>query len=185
MKYQSGRYFKDFIPESTPEPIANFIDKFLVNNCLSIDMDGGAVQLESPAFPLDSRFTYTLDATLATQGLDGHQVWLELLLLDDSSREVEMAKTEPSSGTTDWHPISTGSISSESMAMGQVVIHIEPLKAKRLTGNVRVDEIRLYRMPKLELSVDVPYHVAAPNQPINVTCMVLESAMHVPRSTSN
>ncbi len=97
MKYQTGKYFKQFIPESTPAPIANFTDQFLVNNCLTIDMDGGAVHLESPAFLLDSRFTYTLEGSVSTRGLDGHELWIELLLLDSQSREVASAHSQVNS----------------------------------------------------------------------------------------
>ncbi len=173
MKYQTGKYFKQTIPESTPEPIARFMDQLMVNNCLTIDMNGGAVQLESPAFPLDSRFTYTLEGSISTRGLDGHKVWIELLLLDGQSREIASAQSQTTEGTTGWHSASTSSLSSESVKRGQVVIHVSPQRAQRLTGQVRVDELRLYRMPKLELTVDVPYHVATPGQSINVACNVL------------
>ncbi len=57
--------------------------------------------------------------------------------------------------------------------MGQVVIHVAPQKTQKLTGQVRVDELRLYRMPKLELTVDAPYHVGTPGQAIDVACNVL------------
>lgn len=173
MKYQTGKYFKPFITESTPEPIATFIDRFMVNNCLNIDMDGGAVQLESPAFLLDSRFTYTLEGSISTRGLDGHQAWIELLLLDGQSREIASAKSPSSQGATDWHSLTTGSLSSEALKMGQIVVHVDPQQAGRLTGQVRIDELRLYRMPKLELTVDAPYHVATPGQVIDVSCNVL------------
>ena len=173
MKYQSGRYFKQFIPESTPEPIAKFNDQFLVNNCLTIDMDGGSVQLESPAFLLDSRFTYTLEGSISTRGLDGHQAFIELLLLDNQSREVTGVQSQITQGTTGWHAVKTDSVSSEALKMGQVVIHVKSQKALRLNGQVRIDELRLYRMPKLELTVDAPYHVATPGQAIDVACNVL------------
>ena len=173
MKYQSGKLFKQFIPETTPEPIARFMDQLLVNQCLNIDMDGGSVQLESPAFALDSRFTYTLEGSVATRGLDGHHVWIELLLLDSQSHEIAVAKSAATEGSSAWHTVTTGSLSSEALAMGQVVVHVEPLKAQRLTGQVRIDELRLYRLPKLELTVDAPYHVATPGQVIDVACHVL------------
>ena len=173
MKYQTGRYFKQFIPESTPEPIAKFSDQFLVNKCLNIDMDGGAVHLESPAFLLDSRFTYTLEGSISTRGLDGHQAWIELLLLDGQSREIASAQSQVAQGTTGWHSVTTSSLSSEALRMGQVVVHVAPQKSQRLTGQVRIDELRLYRMPKLELTVDAPYHVATPGQVIDVSCHVL------------
>lgn len=173
MKYQSGKYFKQFIPESTPEPIAKTLDQLVVNNCLNIDMDGSSVQLESPAFLLDSRFTYMLEGSLATRGLDGHQVTIELLLLDGQSREIVSAKSTPTEGTTGWHAVTTNSLSSESLKMGQVVVHVTPKRAGRLSGQVRIDELRLFRMPKLELTVDAPYHVATPGQVIDVSCNVL------------
>ncbi len=173
MRYQTGKYFKQFIPESTPEPIAKFLDSFVVNNCLTIDMDGGAVELESPAFPLDSRFTYTLEAAVSTRGLDGHRVWIELVLLDGKSRDLANVNTEASTGTTPWHKVTSSSVSSESLSMGQIVVHVLPEKTQRLTGQARIDGIRLYRMPKLELTVNVPYHVATPGQEIDVACHVL------------
>ncbi len=173
MKYQSGKYFKQYIPERTPEPIAKFIDLLLINNCLTIDMDGGAVHLESPAFLLDSRFTYTLEGSISTRGLDGHKAWVELLLLDGEGHEIVNAKSQTSEGSTPWHAISTSSLSSEALKMGQIVVHVEPQKTQRLNGQVRIDELRLYRMPKLELKIDAPYHVATPGQAIDVSCTVL------------
>ncbi len=59
------------------------------------------------------------------------------------------------------------------MRKGQVVIHVEPLKGNRLSGIVYVDEVRLYCLPKLELKVDAPHHVALPDQPLDIECTVL------------
>lgn len=173
LAYRSGKFFKRFIPESTPEPIAEFLDRFLINNCLTIEMDGGAAEVQSPAFRLDPRFTYTLDASLACEELEGHRAWVEILMLDAAGEVVASAKTPEVTGTSNWRVLTTRSLSSEGLQNGQVIIHVEPLKSSKLNGKVRVDEIRLYRMPKLELALDVPHHVAAPDQPVEVTCAVL------------
>lgn len=173
LAYRSGKYFKAYVPESTPEPIAAFNDRFLVNNCLSVEMDGGAVELESPAFPLDPRFTYTLDASLSTKELHGHNAWVELLLLDQRGNPIGSGKTSSASGSTDWRVYTTSSLTSEALHMGQVVVHVDKLPSTRLNGTVLVDEIRIYRMPKLELTVGAPHHVALPNQPIEITCTAL------------
>ena len=183
LAFQSGDFLKQFIPESTPEPLAQFMDKYVVNSCLSIDMNGGAVQLESPVFALDPRFTYTLDTSLATQALDGHRAWVEMLLLDSRGSVVASAPTPSVTGSTPWCHFTTGSLTSESLHSGQVVVHVEPLKSSKLTGRISIDEIRLYRMPKLELSIDAPHHVAATNQLVEVTCTVL--GVHDARSNVN
>ncbi len=173
LAYKSGKLFRRFIPEATPEPISNFIDRYLVNNCLMIEMDGGAVELESPAFLLDSRFTYTLDGSIQTESLNGHRVWMELLLLDAKGSVVGRGPTRELTGTKPWTTVETNNLSSEDLRMGQVVIHVDPLATNKLGGKVLVDEIRLYRLPKLELKVDAPHHVALPNQPVEITCSVL------------
>lgn len=183
MAYQSGNYFTHFIPESTPEPIAQFIDRFLVDSCLDIEMDGGAVELESPVFPLDARFTYTLDASLATRELKGHRVWVELRLLDANNGVVASASTPSITNTTPWQSSSTKAASSELLHSGRIIVHVEPLKSSTLSGNAQIDEIRLYRMPKLELTIDAPHHVALTNQLIDVTCTVL--GVHDARSNVN
>jgi hypothetical protein len=171
--YRQGRLPADIVLEKTLEPVAAFMDRWVVDHCLQIDMNGGAVEMESPPFALDPRYAYCLDASLATTNLSSHRARVELIFFDHGGQRLNQVATTDVQGTTDWRNFATQAFAHEQLATAQVVIHVEPLHARAVSGTVRVDGIRIYRMPKLELQVNLPNHVGQPNQTFQIRCTAL------------
>lgn len=158
--------------ETIPEPISNFVDRFIVDQCLQINMDGASAELVGPVVPLDSRYIYTLEASAACDGLDGHTAVLELLLFDEQQQPVGKVATPAAEGSTGWTELQSPSTLhiSSAFSYGQVRIKVTQLKSLQLTGNLRIDNIRIHRLPKLLLSSDLKLNVAKPNQSITIQC---------------
>ncbi|MFO1063866.1 MAG: hypothetical protein U0892_08395 [Pirellulales bacterium] len=173
LAYRLGKWPHQVMPERTPEQIVSFMDRWGVDSCLQIDMNGGAGELLSPAFALDPRYTYSMDASLAVNGLKGHRAWVELIFNDADGAAIGHLRTPAVTGDKDWHTYMTSAFTHESLRMAQVIVHIDPTSPRALGGTVRVDGIRIYRMPKIELKIDLPHNVGRPNEPVEVTCAVL------------
>ncbi len=177
---ESGRWDPNYIPESIPEEVADFMDRFVFNNCLEIVMDGGAAEIVSPIFPVDPRFSYVLKVEASCAGLNGHEAWAELQLLDSREKMVETLSTERISGTTEWEHLSTTitSAASQELRLGRVHLRVDPRNQLLINGSARFDTISIHRLPRLSLTMDLPEHIAQPNQKFSVRCSAMGIRHH-------
>lgn len=179
--YDVGRWDPYYIPEVTPPALAEFLDEQVLDNCLEIRMDGGGAEMHSPVFPMDPRFSYRIQAEQSTIGLNGHDAWLELQLLDDNQDVLDSIATAPISGSNDWKTFveEANSPAGGQLRWGRVLCKVEPKQTAHIKGIARFDNIRIYRMPRLTLSTDIAHNVAEPNQSIHVDCKAMGIKSHV------
>lgn len=173
--YEVGRWDPYYIPEVTPPALAKFLDEQVLDNCLEIRMDGGGAEMRSPLFPMDPRFSFRIQAEQSTLGLNGHDSWLELQLLDENQEILDSIKTPSISGSNDWKTVvkEASSPAGGLLRWGRVVCKVEPQQTAHIKGIARFDNIQIYRMPRLTLSTDLAHSVAEPNQPIRVDCKAM------------
>lgn len=176
---EQGKWDSNFIPESIPAGLAELMDRHVFDNCLEINMDGGSAELVSPVFPMDSRFSYYLQAEIDCHQLNGHRAWVELQLLNQDQQSLGSLATPALVGTTDWRRVSTELASAPSnnpsneLRWGRVHIKVETLGKMLIHGRARFDSIRIYRLPRLNLTTALPYHIALPDQQFDVTCAAM------------
>ncbi|MCC7337908.1 MAG: hypothetical protein IT422_22700 [Pirellulaceae bacterium] len=177
---ETRRWQGNYVAESPPPELAKLLDRTLLDNCLEISMDGGAAELVSPMFPMQNRYSYALQAEVSCQELDGHTAWVELQLLDDSEQVLQVLRTNAIEGTVDWQTLATQIASSPSsdLRYGRVHIKVEPHSSTVLKGIARFDSLRVYRMPRLSLSTQLPFYVAQPGEEFQVNCMAMGIREH-------
>ncbi len=171
--FETGSWDPNFVPETTPRAITEFLEKTVLDNCLEIRMDGGAAEMVSPRFPMDPRFSYRVQADVRTQALDGHRVWIELDLYDSAEQLLQSLKTVDKTGTTDWETVSLylDTPPSVDLTWGELHIQVEQDESLEISGVARIDNIYVYRTPRLQLTTSVAHNVAAPLQAITVDCL--------------
>ncbi|MCA9131157.1 MAG: hypothetical protein KDB22_28935, partial [Planctomycetales bacterium] len=172
---KTGNWNPSYIPEVTPPEIAEFMDKFVLDNCLEVVMQGGNAEYVSPIFPMESRFAYRLRGLVDTTKLYGHTAWIELHLLDSDEQTLRVLPTAASTGDSAWHRVETelASEQDERLAWGRVHIKVDKSDATYFEGAARFDALAVMRQPRLRLTTPLPYQIASPGQPVVVTCRAL------------
>jgi hypothetical protein len=170
-------YWDDrYTPEVMPDYLHDLMDQaYGVNSCLEMRMDGSSAELQSPKFPLDSRFSYNFEAELSSDDLAGHAAWVELQLLDVDDNLIDTFSTRKIGGTTAWTSVSTDVLTdvSKRLAWGRIHLKAEPIGYSLSSGTVRFDSIRVYRLPRLLLATTLPNHIARPGENIDILCSAM------------
>ena len=138
-------------------------------------MDGGAAELVSPLFPMQSRFSYGLEAEMSCQQLDGHSAWIELQLLNAAEQVIQVLRSDTLQGTLDWQKLATplASVPSEQLKWGRIHVKVEPHSSTVLAGVARFDSIAVYRMPRLSLGTTLAYNIARPAEEFAIDCVAM------------
>lgn len=173
--YETGRWDPNYVPETTPPNIAEFLDRTVLDNCIEIRMDGGAAELISPKFPLDPRYSHRLACDLSSEELDGHLAWVELQLLDQHENIISTLKSNTVEGTQAWFSDSAqaDALPMGSLRSGRIHLKVEPHKSLHIAGVARFDNLAIYRMPRLALTTDLEMNLAEPGQSFGVKCIAM------------
>ncbi len=169
--WESRNFASGFNPERIPKPVLRAQDT-VVDKCLEIKMNGAAAEVFSPVVALDERFNYSLEASVECQELHGHEVHVELQLLDRNLKQVAKLTTEVLSGTVSWQQLTAGNVNSRTSGFqfGQVHVTVVPKDTRHLTGLVHIDNIRILRIPRLELTVDTKLNIVHAGQDFVLNC---------------
>lgn len=173
--YKTGRWNPNYLPEVTPAVIADFMDRYVLDNCLEVKMNGGNAEFVTPKFPMEPRFAYSLRGIISTLELDGHDAFVELNLLDSNEQTIKVISTEAIHGTTEWTPVDTEIVATKGsdLTWGRLHIQVRKRHSPFFKGIARFDGLELYRLPQLTLSVPHAHHVASPGAEFDVTCTAL------------
>ncbi len=173
-KYESGNITTPPNPERIPAPVSKLLD-IAVDRCIEMQMDGASAELISPVVRLDPRYSYGLEASVQCVGLNGHRAWLELEMLDTSLQSVSTTTTEELTGTSEWRRVQCLNTQDDSEPFQAARVHIivERNQSREFRGIVRVDNIRISRVPRLELKSNLKMNVAHPGQECEITCTAI------------
>jgi len=126
-----------------------------LNHCLEIELNGGAAVISSPPQAVSRQFSLALSVRIKTIGLVHDGAWLEMALLDDENHVVQKHVTQPVTKTVDWQTIELGPIDavSDKATKAVVSLHLAPLgKHEDLKGRAWFDDLRIMRLPKMQLA---------------------------------
>ncbi len=146
-----------WFPKLIEEPPANFWSERL-DRFLKIELNVGAVWMESPKFPVSDDFNYSLTAMVKTEGLKRDDAWCELVFFDGSQQPLSVVSSGHTSGTEDWHRIYAGPAPTPPGAAWVAVrIRVAPMVGRSdIRGVVGFDQLELKRFPQLLLDSDDP-----------------------------
>jgi len=173
-KFESGKLTAEFNPELPPQQFTRFMDA-VVDRCFELQMDGASAEVIGPMVRLDPRYSYGLEASVQCTQLNGHQAWLELELLDSNSKPVSNSATEILKGTANWKRVQCFSAMDEQheFRFARVRILVKRNEGREFRGVVRFDNIRINRVPRLELHSNLKLNIAHPGQECEITCTAI------------
>ncbi len=173
-KFEKRDLMAGYNPELTPLPVVRFLDA-IVDRCFELQMDGASAEVIGPVVRLDPRYSYGLEASVACNNLNGHTAWLELELLDRDLKTVSTASTEVLTGTTDWKKVQCMNLSDASTEFqaARVRIMVKRNGSREFRGAARFDNIRINRVPRLELQTNLKLSIAHPGQEFEINCTAI------------
>src|SRR5262245_61600284 len=153
------------------------------NHCLEIQLDGGGAVLSSPPQPISPQFSLSLTMRMKTEGLKHDGAWVELGLLDAEGNVIETRESAPLTRCPEWQTVSLGPFAMNArIAKAVVTLHVQPLgKREDLTGRAWFDDLRITRLPRMQLSASNPTGLYTKRDAAELTCSVSGIRVRNPR----
>lgn len=154
-----------------------------VNHCLQIQLNGGGARISSPPRAISAQFSLLLTARVKTLGLKHDGAWIELSLLDAQGRVVQTQTSPPLTDSPDWQTITIGPLTAIDDQASEAVatLRVEPLgKKEDLRGTVWFDDLRVLRLPRMQLSSSSPTGLFTRRETGPLTCAVSGIRVHKP-----
>ncbi|MDA7950363.1 MAG: hypothetical protein MPJ24_02660, partial [Pirellulaceae bacterium] len=153
-------------------PSEQLFKAFSGERCLKVEMDGGAAMLQSKPVSIGSFYSYVLETSIRTEGLEHDLVGCALLLFDENGELLERRESEDVRVADDWKKVTVGPFTPENTEVRTAVVslYVKPTKSADLTGKIWFDDIWLARLPRMELTANSPHHVYEQGNEITVTC---------------
>lgn len=150
------------------------------NRCLRVELNGGGAVVSTPPRAISAQFSLLLTARMKTAGLKHDGAWVELKLLDAQGQVVQSHASARLTDCPDWQSISLGPLTTihERAARAVVTLHVQPLgKREDLRGMVWFDDLRVVRLPRMQLSSSSPTGLFTRRETGPLVCTV--SGIHV------
>lgn len=139
---------------------------------LQVNLDGGAVAVHSPSLEISPQYTYLVEGRLRTDGLQFNEAYYSLTFYDAEDRFLERYESPRLRSASVWRTLQIGPLTPHSGQVRKAVIglHVAPTDRADLHGQVRFDDVRLARLPRMTLTANRPHHVYADPQAIVIAC---------------
>jgi|GEM_PF-4127401 len=178
LAWEQGKLPGDTIPESIPRSIDAFLETNVANTCFEISMNGGAAQIESATFPIDSRNAYRFQMQTMAEIIDPFIAETSIIWLDNHGTELARQTLSPIAKSVAWHlvqiPEITGIPSGTSSA--KIRLSVQPTGSQSIESIVRFDRIRVDRIPRIELDFAPESRIVKVDEPFEVVCRLNDVA---------
>ncbi|QDV71335.1 hypothetical protein Poly24_50700 [Rosistilla carotiformis] len=145
----------------------------MVDRYLRVQLNGGAAVVQSPPIAVDSIYSYRFVGSIFTQGLQHDSAWIEFLFVDASGEVLATHATPKFSGDTEWTQIALPTVPPPQDAANILVrLHVQPRGEADIYGEAGFDNIRIERLPQLQVTTDQPRGLYAVGQSATATCHV-------------
>lgn len=160
------------VPESIPSWIDLMFERAVIDPCLEVRINGGAVELQAPRFPIEPAFAYAFDFELQAEALHGFEASIELSIFDRQGKLLKTISSPKATGEQDWRTLEVGplDIDDPNSAFGQLKLLVLPLPDQGFKGIARFDRIRIRKMPQLTLELNSKSHLYTESSPVEIRC---------------
>jgi len=169
--WQHGKWPWQIIPERVPLAIDQFLECSVLNPFLRVKMDGGRVEVASPVVKVDIHSVYFMTARILCDSTD-YEASAKLRFLDSSGKTLFEMPTKALSGKTGWKSVSTDTQYPyrDDLSAVQVVFLVQPKSLTAYRGEFGFDAVRVYRTPRLSLSVNKPLAIYKKGEDVVARC---------------
>jgi hypothetical protein len=143
-----------------------------VERALRVDLNGGAVLVQSPPLGVHGNSSYVLEVLLKTQGLTSDEAYVSLTFLNASHEPLETFRSASTSGSHEWQKVRLGPVATEHREARFVLIglHLSPTARPDLKGTVQFSDLWLGSLPRMTLETNGPHHLFQPGAPVEIIC---------------
>ncbi len=126
----------------------------------------------SPPIEVGAPYSYALEGLLRTEQLELDSAFLSVTFLDADKHPLVTFESEKTTDSRGWKKISLGPIAppSRETKLAVIGLHVEPRDSEDLKGSVAFADIRLVRLPRLELKTNQPHNLFLQPAKVEVTC---------------
>ena len=144
------------------------------DNCLRMDLDGGAAEISSPPIAIDPRHAYLLEGIAKTEGLEHDRAYLTLTFLNAQKQVLQTFTSGKLGGTHDWTKLPVGPefcrVAGASYAA--IGLHLTPTARADLRGSAMFDGLRLLQTPRVILRTANPHNILVAKEPVVIQCEI-------------
>jgi len=147
-------------------------EQAVAGRCLTINLNGGAAEVSSPAVAVSEKFSYVVEARLRTEQLRHSRAQVKIDFYDDQQQILESASSEWFQGSRDWTKIHFGpvNINNPEVRWARVTLHVNQEGQADITGKVSLDDLWLARLPRMTVHTNSLYNVYTDPRNVIVTC---------------
>ncbi|MEQ8784892.1 MAG: hypothetical protein RIC55_01275 [Pirellulaceae bacterium] len=143
--------------------------------CLAIQLDGGAATAYSPPIPVSSQFNYVLEARMKAVGLKHDFACISLTFYDRDRNPIgETVYCEGVRNVREWIDVQIDVTTpvDDRVCLAVIGVHIRPETGHDLVGSAAFDELRLTRLPKMQLDATAESNLFRSRDDVNIRCSV-------------
>lgn len=142
--------------------------------CFRLEVDGGAVAVQSPTIEIDPRFNYVVEVFVRTEKLVHDRAFATLTFLDEERRTLDRYTSQRLVDVPGWRKLRLGPVTSKhaTARYATIGLHLEPGARADLRGAACFDDVWLGRLPRLAVTVDEQRHVINVGQKVGIRCRV-------------
>jgi hypothetical protein len=140
--------------------------------CLTLKLDGAAAAISSPPIRVMPRFSYVFQAHLKNEKLVHSTVVLTLDFCDATGRVLQSKRSNPYAATKGWQLVELEQLEPCDPAIDRVVLGLQVLRTNKgdLHGRVSLADVRVSRLPRIDVSTNNPSNVYTSLDDVVVRC---------------
>jgi hypothetical protein len=144
----------------------------IAGRCLSVKLNGGGAEVNSPAVAISDKFSYVAEAQLRGEKLESSRARLRIDFCDEQRRVLESAVSPWFSNTEGWQKINIGpvDVTHPDVRLSIITLVVEQGKDIDLHGKFSVCDIWLARLPRMSVKTNSPFNVYDDPKKVMVTC---------------
>jgi hypothetical protein len=139
---------------------------------LQMNLDGGAIQVNSPLLSVSGEYEYLLEVDLRTVDLKNHVAFVTLVFYDESHLPIATLTSQRFSQQDSWIPIRLGPHTPprKTPSFVGIGLHLTPGLRRDLSGSAMFANLRLTQVPRLKLQANRRTPVFDAGESIEVSC---------------
>jgi hypothetical protein len=170
LAWQRGKIPNGLKLETLPPEVDKLLDT-TVNRCLEMRLNGGSIDISTPLMAIEPRFYYSLQFDLQTVELSDHKVSAQIEILDGKKNLLSVHPTATRSGNNAWQRIEIDALHDRpqpAARFGRVRFMVQGPTSSAAGGIVRIDRIRVWKVPRIRLTLDRPINTFNEGEPVHV-----------------
>ena len=150
----------------------------LSGRCLTVHLDGGGAEIESPYVAVSDNFSYLIEARLRMKDLRHARARVRVEFCDEDKQMLQSAASrwiaggEWPAGSDGWINVQVDPVnpSNERIRLARIVWEVAAGDRPDLTGEASLDEVWLARMPKMTVSTNSRFNVYTDKDDVEIIC---------------